>query len=85
MSGVRSLVRRCVLPIAKESCRVLPKEIITYRVYPGRDGCFSLYEDSADGYSYERGEYSITNIVWDDKLKTLTASDSRKLSYIIVG
>lgn len=74
-----------VLPIAKESCRVLPKEIITYRVYPGRDGCFSLYEDSADGYGYERGEYSITNIVWDDKLKTLTASDSRKLSYIIVG
>lgn len=27
------------------------------RIYPGADGCFTLYEDEFDNYNYERGLY----------------------------
>ncbi len=41
------------------------------RVYPGADGRFTVYEDSGDGYAYERGEYSEFDITWDDRLGML--------------
>jgi len=36
------------------------------RLYPGRDGEFSIYEDEGDGYGYEDGAFSFTPIRWDD-------------------
>ena len=39
---------------------------ITVNVYPGADTTFSLYQDSGDGYAFERGDCSITKLEWDD-------------------
>ncbi|MBO4292636.1 MAG: DUF5110 domain-containing protein [Lachnospiraceae bacterium] len=41
-------------------------EKITVRIYPGQDGSFTLYEDAGDGYGYEKGEYVLTELMWDD-------------------
>jgi alpha-D-xyloside xylohydrolase len=41
------------------------------RVYPGRDGHFAVYEDSGDGYEYEREQYLWTDFIWNDKQKEL--------------
>jgi alpha-D-xyloside xylohydrolase len=42
------------------------------RVYPGADGQFVLYEDEGDSYNYEKGAYSIINIKWSERARTLT-------------
>ncbi len=47
------------------------------RVYPGGDGRFTLYEDAADGYGYERGECSEIPFAWDDATSTLTIGERR--------
>jgi alpha-D-xyloside xylohydrolase len=36
-----------------------PSGPIELRIYNGADGEFDLYEDSGDGYKYERGKHSI--------------------------
>ena len=45
---------------------------ITYYIYSGKDSEFTLYEDSGDGYGYEKGEYSLIPVRWDDKSKTFS-------------
>lgn len=45
---------------------------ITLHVYPGADGAFTLYEDAGDGYGYERGEYTLRRLIWDDLNKNIT-------------
>ena len=42
------------------------------RVYPGADGCFTLYEDEFDNYNYENGAYTEIPVTWDDASRTLT-------------
>ena len=42
------------------------KAKIEYVVFPGKDADFVLYEDEADGYGYEKGEYKFTKIHWND-------------------
>jgi alpha-D-xyloside xylohydrolase len=49
-----------------------PNDPIELRVYRGADGAFQLYEDAGDSYRYERGEYSIIKIRWNDKTNMLT-------------
>lgn len=53
-------------------------------VYPGADGVFDLYEDSGDGYGYERGEYSLTRFSWDDSKQELSAEKDGKPADISV-
>lgn len=42
------------------------------RVYPSADGTFTFYEDEGDNYNYEKGQYSLIPMTWDDAAKTLT-------------
>ncbi len=44
------------------------------RIYPGANGEFTLYEDEADNYNYEKGLYSTITFKWNDKNKTLNIS-----------
>jgi alpha-D-xyloside xylohydrolase len=44
---------------------------VEYRVFPGADGVFTLYEDTGDGYGYEKGEFKKTQIVWNEAQKRL--------------
>lgn len=47
-------------------------EPVELRVYPGADARFTLYDDAGDGYGYEKGEYAVIPLAWDDKAQTLT-------------
>lgn len=40
-------------------------------VYPGADCTFTLYDDDGETYAYERGEYALRSITWDDAARTL--------------
>jgi alpha-D-xyloside xylohydrolase len=65
------------------------------RIYKGANGEFDLYEDSGDGYEYERGKHSIIRIRWDDKPGVLTIGtqegnfpglvEKRRIRIVVVG
>lgn len=44
---------------------------LTVRVYAGKDGRFSLYEDDGSSYGYETGQFSRIPITWTDATRTL--------------
>ena len=46
-------------------------EPIELRVYPGESGTFALYDDAGNGYGYEKGEYSLIRLGWDDRRRIL--------------
>jgi len=46
-------------------------EPIELRVYPGANGSFSLYDDAGEGFGYEKGEYSLVKLTWDDRRRVL--------------
>ena len=45
------------------------------RIYGGKDADFQLYEDSGDGYAYERGERATINLHWNDRSRELTIGE----------
>lgn len=49
-----------------------PWDCLTLVIYPGADGTFTLFEDTGDGYDYERGLYSEIAMSWDDARGMLT-------------
>jgi len=52
-----------------------PADPIELRVYRGADGGFTLYEDEADGYNYEKGVFATIPITWNDASKSLTIGE----------
>jgi alpha-D-xyloside xylohydrolase len=49
-----------------------PAGPIELRIYRGADGKFDIYEDTGDGYEYEKGQHSVIPIRWDDRSSVLT-------------
>lgn len=49
-----------------------PDAPIELRVYPGAAGTYNFYEDAGDGWGYQKGEFSVIPMSWDDKTRTLT-------------
>ena len=47
------------------------EEPLDIYVYPGRDCEFTLYDDDGETYAYEKGEYSLRHITWNEATKTL--------------
>ncbi len=47
-------------------------EPLELRIYPGADGTFTLYDDAGEGYHYEKGEYALVPLRWNDRSKQLT-------------
>ena len=45
---------------------------LTLTVTPGSDATFDLYDDEGDNYNYEKGQYAIVPLKWDDAARTLT-------------
>jgi alpha-D-xyloside xylohydrolase len=45
---------------------------VTFNVYTGADGSFSLYEDDGTSRQYLHGQYSRIPLNWDERTKTLT-------------
>lgn len=54
---------------------------IKLKVYPGKDGIITLYQDAGDSYDYEFGKFSLVKLYWNDVEKELTIGD-RKGSYL---
>jgi alpha-D-xyloside xylohydrolase len=48
--------------------------IASLRVYPGRDGDFTLYNDDGNTYAYEKGAFTLTHMHWDDARHKLAAN-----------
>ena len=71
-----------ILPLGPEMQYVGEKawDNLELRIYPGADGCFTLYEDEGDNYNYEKGAYSTIAFQWNDRTRTLTIAD-RQGSY----
>ncbi len=57
-----------------------PWDDLELRVYPGQDGDFTLYEDEGDKYNYEKGQYTLIPMHWNEATRTLTIG-ARKGSY----
>ena len=54
-----------------------PDDELFIDVYSGANGSFELYSDEGTNYNYEKGEYSIIPMDYDDEAKTLTLLDRR--------
>ncbi len=54
-----------------------PQAIESVRIYPGKDGDFTMFSDDGVTYSYEKGESSITRLHWNDKKHQLTHTGAR--------
>ena len=48
---------------------------ITLAVYKGSNGSFTLYEDEGLNYNYEKGDYAMIPLKWNDKENTLTIEE----------
>ncbi|MGX5691090.1 glycoside hydrolase family 31 protein [Arcticibacter tournemirensis] len=72
-----------IIPIGPEVQYATEKkwDSLQFRVYPGADGSFVLYEDEFDNYNYEKGAYTEIPVGWDDRSATLTIG-ARKGKYI---
>lgn len=72
-----------VIPLYAKAGSILPMQQpvqyadqpmpVEFHVYTGKDAEYELYEDAGDGYAYERGEYSVTILTWDQARETLEA------------
>ncbi len=73
-----------IIPTAPESDRTHIKDDITYLVYSGNDADFTLYEDDGTTYAYEKGEYTLTNLKWNDADHKLTADIDTPINYTVI-
>ena len=66
-----------IIPVAEPalSTAETPRSF-TLAVYPGADGSFKFYDDAGDGYGYERGEYTLAEIAWNDAERKLSVPES---------
>ena len=69
--SILPMYRENSIPKCTDEMKLLDNECMEYRVFEGNDAEFFLYEDAGDGYGYERGEYVITKISWNEAKKEL--------------
>jgi alpha-D-xyloside xylohydrolase len=62
-----------ILPLGpvKQYIAEKPDDPIELRIYPGKDAEFSLYEDEGTNYNYEKGQFSLIPLKWNDRLRQL--------------
>lgn len=62
-----------ILPTTQpqESSNRTEDQDILLMVYAGKSASYTFYEDAGDGYGYEKGEYCLTTIVYDDDAGTV--------------
>jgi len=65
-----------ILPMGKDIQSTKEAQTdLTIKVYTGKDGEFTLYEDEGVNYNYEKGAYSTIKFSYDEASKTLTIDD----------
>ncbi len=45
---------------------------IGIEIFTGKNGAFSVYFDSGNGYEYQNGDYSTVDVLWDDAKQIVT-------------
>lgn len=67
-----------ILPLGRqlEYAAQAPEDTLELRIYPGRDADFNIYEDSGDGYQYEKGQHATIPLKWDNSKRELTIGDA---------
>lgn len=55
------------------------QSIARIKVYPGANGNFDLYSDDGQTYAYEKGEFQVTHLHWNDAAKKLEQAGSKTL------
>lgn len=65
-----------ILPMGKDiqSTKEAQNDLLL-QIYTGSNGEFTLYEDEAVNYNYEKGKYTTIKINYDEKTKTVTIDD----------
>ncbi len=62
-----------ILPLGKQILSTEEKqELAKIKVYSGADGNFSLYNDDGKTYAYEKGDFRVTDLHWDNTAGKLT-------------
>jgi alpha-D-xyloside xylohydrolase len=80
---VTTQVDKTYIPVFVRAGSILPLDedgVLTIRIYPGKDGTFTLYEDDGESNDYEKGQRSEIMFFWNDKQKKLTIGE-RKGTY----
>jgi alpha-D-xyloside xylohydrolase len=54
-----------------------PADPLTLYIYTGKDADFELYEDEGVNYNYEKGQYTIIPMHYEDATGTLTIGDRK--------
>ncbi|HEV2416588.1 MAG TPA: TIM-barrel domain-containing protein [Terriglobia bacterium] len=54
-----------------------PQDLFKVSVYSGADGEFTLYQDDGTTYAYEKGDYKLTHLHWDDAAHKLSLVGSQ--------
>lgn len=63
-----------IIPCGEDVCHLGGRaQAVTIHVYPGRDTRFDYYTDDGQTYAYERGDYKLAALVWDDTTGLLSA------------
>jgi alpha-D-xyloside xylohydrolase len=62
-----------VLPLGPvvQSTAEASNAALEVRVYPGRDGAFTLHDDNGLDYAYEKGGRTLTRMTWNDRRREL--------------
>jgi alpha-glucosidase/alpha-D-xyloside xylohydrolase len=66
-----------ILPLGKAILSTdQAQDLARIKVFPGADGDFTLYSDDGKTYAYEKGDFRITNLHWDNVAGKLTQKGS---------
>jgi alpha-D-xyloside xylohydrolase len=62
-----------IIPLGSDIDSTAQKQTITQvQVWPGANADFALYQDDGRTYAYEKGDYQLTHLHWDDATHKLT-------------
>ncbi len=62
-----------IIPIGSQIDSAAEKQTIAkVQVWPGADASFALYRDDGRTYAYEKGDYQLTHLTWDEAKRQLT-------------
>lgn len=66
-----------ILPFGKDiqNTKQSQADYIQLKIYAGKDGEFTIYEDEGVNYNYEKGQFAKIKINYDEKNKTVTIAD----------
>ena len=75
-----------ILPIGSDIQSTATRQAIaTVKIYPGKDGDFSLYDDDGTSYDYEKGKGTVTRLHWDNATGALSGDKALASKVQVVG